>query len=118
MRRPKCSSIEDAIDKKPNGCWLWLGSKDTHGYGTACLNGKHILIHRYMYEKYVGPIPEGFILHHECKEKSCVNYNHVTPLPKIEHLKLHNPKTKTKEESYKRLTTRIAERKKALRGAL
>lgn len=68
-----------------DGCWVWLKST-LDGYG-LCGKGR---AHRVYYEVANGPIPEGFDIHHLCKNPLCVNPRHLEPLDrrahKLEHL--------------------------------
>lgn len=66
--------------QKNEGCWEWLASHDTRGYGLFWLNGKWIGAHRYAYELIVGPIPEGLELDHLCRNKGCCNPAHTEPV--------------------------------------
>jgi hypothetical protein len=61
------------------GCWEWLGCKTRGGYGRMYAGDRLQLAHRVFYEKTVGPIPQGFDLHHKCDNPSCVNPSHLTP---------------------------------------
>lgn len=65
------------IDEK--GCWVWQGYK-SRGYGFLILLGKTVMAHRFMYEKFKGPIPEGKELHHKCHVRNCVNPDHLEPI--------------------------------------
>jgi HNH endonuclease len=90
MGRPRGADIESFIKfGTPEECWLWNGYHNEHGYGQFRFgrHGKLTRVHIYMYEKYVGPIPLGYELHHKCEVKGCVNYNHLELLTKAEHLK-------------------------------
>lgn len=41
--------------------------------------------HRYAYEFFIGPIPDGFHCHHECRNPECVNPAHLRAVPKSDH---------------------------------
>lgn len=70
------------------GCWLWQGAKTWGGYGAISREGrKGIMLHRYVYEILVGPIPEGLELDHSCKVRSCVNPIHLEPVTHAENQK-------------------------------
>ena len=70
----------------PNtGCWLWLRSKTSMGYGNLTIKNKQILAHRYVYEKFKGPIPEGLTLDHSCRNPICVNPDHTEPVTHAEN---------------------------------
>jgi hypothetical protein len=60
----------------PNGCWLWTGPKASNGYGRIA----HIWAHRFAYELSVGPIPAGLVIDHLCRNRSCVNPDHLEPV--------------------------------------
>ena len=61
-----------------DGCWIW---KDyiSNGYGYFYLsNSQHpIEAHRISYEINVGTIPNGMLIDHICKVKTCVNPDHL-----------------------------------------
>lgn len=71
------SKIE--IDKN-TGCWEWIGGK-CQGYGgfSCCIKGKYKTYpaHRFSYMMYIGEIPDGLQILHECNNKSCVNPDHI-----------------------------------------
>lgn len=45
----------------------------SNGYPTIFVNGKNVLLHRYVWEKHFGKIPEGYEIHH--KDKNRLNYS-------------------------------------------
>lgn len=76
--------FEAKIHKIPGGCWIWTAQIGTHGYGVFGTGGradrKMVYAHRFSYEMYVGPIPDGLHLDHLCRVKPCVNPDHLEPV--------------------------------------
>lgn len=63
------------VDKNgPGGCWIWTGYIGADGYGRFHHDYGYAMAHRWAFERYVGPIPEGLTLDHLCRVRSCVNY--------------------------------------------
>ena len=76
--------------REPDECWKFLGSTDKNGYGQVGvkIDGKATTrrAHRLVYEFLVGPIPDGLVIDHLCREPGCVNPAHleaVTPRENI-----------------------------------
>ena len=80
--KARLKRFEAKFIPEPNsGCWLWQGNlHPTTGYGQLTSGGKHFLAHRWAYEHYVGPIPEGLQLDHKCRLRCCVNPDHLEPV--------------------------------------
>ena len=78
-RRGPDYAIRDCGYKTP--CWIWARSTRNGGYGQVNMNGKNEAAHRMMYEKLIGPIPQGMHLDHLCKSRQCVNPQHLQPVP-------------------------------------
>lgn len=67
---------------KDSCCWLWLGSHNGTGYGKFWLNGKTVYAHRFSFLLHNGLIEPGYEIDHLCKNRMCVNPDHlelVTP---------------------------------------
>lgn len=64
------------------GCWLWQGTIQPNGYGQIYMGVQHRTsrVHRVSYETFVGPIPEGLVLDHLCRNRACANPAHLEPV--------------------------------------
>jgi len=65
-----------------DGCWIWTGAKSSNGYGNYWNRGAH----RVVYELLVGEIPENMQLDHLCRNRDCVNPEHLEPVTARENL--------------------------------
>lgn len=77
------TAIERAMSKivrRDDGCWQWGGLLTTSGYGTMIYRGKKMVAHRLVYESLVGPIPDGLVIDHLCRNRACVNPEHLEPV--------------------------------------
>lgn len=45
------------------------------------------LAHRYYYELEKGEIPKGLVLDHLCRNRSCINVNHLEPVTQKENVR-------------------------------
>ncbi|MGE0551748.1 MAG: HNH endonuclease signature motif containing protein [Kofleriaceae bacterium] len=69
------------------GCWLWLGAVDSDGYPIEWRAGKPLKIYRVIYEREVGPVPEGLVLDHGCSSRRCCSPAHLEPVTQTENLR-------------------------------
>lgn len=61
-----------------DGCWEWLGeNRHRDGYGVIKRNQKNVKTHRIAYELWVGEIPDGQVVRHDCDNPICVNPGHL-----------------------------------------
>lgn len=68
------------VTKHPDGCWEYRGASQD-GYGVLYdENRRSVMAHRYAYEKLVGPIPDGLVIDHLCRNPPCVNPSHIEPV--------------------------------------
>lgn len=71
----------------PLGCWVWTAAVGSHGYGVFNPEpGTTALAHRHAYTLLVGPIPDGLDLDHLCRNRVCVNPDHVEPVTRRENV--------------------------------
>lgn len=74
--------IEERFWKRVNitdDCWFWIGSTDTGGYGqlwldkaTPCMKA-----HRISWYLSGNSVPEGQVIRHKCRNRNCVNPEHL-----------------------------------------
>ena len=68
-----------------SGCWNF-NSMNRNGYGRIKINRKIFSAHRFAYEVNKGKIPSGLTLDHLCKNRSCVNPEHLEPVTLKENI--------------------------------
>lgn len=85
--RPLIERIYAKVEES-DGCWVWQGAT-SNGYGVVGLGrrtdgtGK---AHRVLYELLVGPVPPGMELDHLCRNRRCVNPDHLEPVTRQENI--------------------------------
>lgn len=81
-RRSKFHNVPRYIVDEKTGCWVWQHSKFVDGYGYIyCVAQKRKLkAHRVVYEEVKGSIPDGLHLDHLCRNRLCVNPDHLEPV--------------------------------------
>lgn len=67
----------DKVQKADEGCWEWLGKKNSNGYGTIRKGRKNKAAHRIMFEIHHGTIDPSMGVHHLCDNPGCVNPDHL-----------------------------------------
>lgn len=69
--------IDDVAYCPITGCWVWVGGWFNSGYGRIYHNGKYRRAHRVVWEKFKGLIPYDKQLDHLCRNRLCVNPDHL-----------------------------------------
>lgn len=88
-------------ERPEGGCWIWAGAANPNGYGTIYgLRGTKEYVHRFAYETWVGPIPDGLTIDHVkargCVSSLCCNPAHLEPVTQSENARRIPRKTHCK----------------------
>ena len=74
------------VVEEVTGCWIWQWSSGDYGtYWPDGSKGQKWQAHRWYYTQAFGPIPEGLEIHHKCRNKLCVNPEHLVALKPSVH---------------------------------
>ena len=107
---------------KQGDCHEWQGPLDRDGYGTFYLRRRGRRAHRVGWFAHNGPIPEGMVVNHSCRNRACVNVQHLrlftvtenalsdsSSLAYINSRKIHCPRGHTydKVATYRGKTQRV-----------
>lgn len=65
-----------AVRDPETECWEWIACRNSWGYGQFDAPGFRYA-HRFAYSYLVGPIPEGLTIDHLCRNRGCVNPDHL-----------------------------------------
>src|ERR1035437_4154190 len=80
-------------------CWIWQGALvEVDGYGVFGSNKEGPdYVHRRIWEREVGPIPEGLEIDHLCCVKQCMNPRHLEPVTHLENVRREHERRKQRE---------------------
>lgn len=89
-RLPERFIAKVAVDES-TGCWVWKAATGLDGYGRLGNDGgrsaspRVVPAHRYAYEHVIGPVPDGLVLDHLCRNRLCANPWHLEPVTPAEN---------------------------------
>lgn len=75
---------------KTPACWIWTGhilGGPCGGYGHVTIGNRQKRAHIVSYEQLKGKIPSGLVLDHLCRNRSCVNPDHLEPVTIQENIR-------------------------------
>jgi len=74
----------DKVEITPN-CWNWKGYIGNNGYGMFRTGLNKVMSHRFIYEIMTEHIIDSLDLDHLCRNRSCVNPNHLQQVTRREN---------------------------------
>lgn len=85
--RPPMERFTEHTRAVENGCIEWTAYRGENGYGRFYVDGRGALAHRWAYETAKGAIPEGMQIDHLCRNRACVNPDHLEPVTGSENVR-------------------------------
>lgn len=83
-------------------CFVWTGPTSGNGrgggYPRACLNGQTVAVHRVVYTHFHGYIPSKKQIDHTCRNRLCLNPDH---LGMVTHKENQKRRDRAKKETQK-----------------
>lgn len=90
--RPLIDRLMERVDAEGD-CWIWIGRIGPNGYGIFSADGQGrrgkpaVVAHRMVWGELVGDIADGLELDHLCRNRPCVNPDHLEPVTRTENVR-------------------------------
>lgn len=81
------------VERRRDGCHEWIGGRWDNGYGRFSFDGSPYYAHRVAYAIAYGECPTDVILDHTCRNRWCVNPEHLEPLRTLGENLMRSPDT-------------------------
>ena len=81
-RIPKRYEVDPAT-----GCWNWLIGFNPNGYATIRINNHSYTVYKLLHKLLHGPLLKGLELDHKCRNRRCINPDHLEPVTHTENMR-------------------------------